>query len=73
MVKFKVLKKNNDCYLLKYEGEEKYMVRDTENEVISITYNYDNALSVFEKYSLEEVRRIRRELFTKWLNEFTGE
>ena len=70
MVKFKILNKNEDCLLLQYVGEKRYMVRDTENEVILITYNLDNAKKVFENYSLEEVRKQKRELFNTWVKEF---
>lgn len=70
MVKFKILNKNEDCLLLQYVGEKRYMVRDTENEVILITYNLDNAKKVFEHYSLEEVRKQRRELLDTWIREF---
>ena len=70
MVKFKILNKNEDCLLLQYVGEKHYMVRDTENEVILITYNLDNAKKVFEHYSLEEVRKQRRELLDTWIKEF---
>lgn len=70
MVKFKILNKNEDCLLLQYVGEKRYMVRDTENEVILITYNLDNAKKVFERYSLEEVRKQRRELLDTWIKEF---
>ena len=70
MVKFKILNKNEDCLLLQYVGEKRYMIRDTENEVILITYNLDNAKKVFESYSLEEVRKQRRELFDTWVKEF---
>ena len=70
MVKFKSLNKNEDCLLLQYVGEKRYMVRDTENEVILITYNLDNAKKVFEHYSLEEVRKQRRELLDTWIKEF---
>lgn len=70
MVKFKILNKNEDCLLLQYVGEKRYMVRDTENEVILITYNLDNAKKVFESYSLEEVRKQRRELLDTWIKEF---
>jgi len=70
MVKFKILNKNEDCLLLQYVGEKRYMVRDTENEVILITYNLDNAKKVFEHYSLEEVRKQRRELLDTWVKEF---
>ena len=70
MVKFKILNKNEDCLLLQYIGEKRYMVRDTENEVILITCNLDNAKKVFENYSLEEVRKQKRELFNTWVKEF---
>ena len=70
MVKFKIMNKNEDCLLLQYVGEKRYMIRDTENEVILITYNLDNAKKVFESYSLEEVRKQRRELFDTWVKEF---
>ena len=70
MVKFKILNKNEDCLLLQYVGEKRYMVRDTENEVILITYSLDNAKKVFEHYSLEEVRKQRRELLDTWIKEF---
>ena len=70
MIKFKILNKNEDCLLLQYVGEKRYMIRDTENEVILITYNLDNAKKVFESYSLEEVRKQRRELLDTWIKEF---
>lgn len=70
MVKFKILHKNENCLLLQYIGERRYMVRDIENEAIYIGYNYDNAESIFEKYDIEEVRKQRKELLDTWIKEF---
>ena len=39
-------------------------------DIILITYNLDNAKKVFESYSLEEVRKQRRELLDTWIKEF---
>lgn len=70
MIKFKILDRNKDCLLLKYAWEERYMVRDIENEVIIITYNYDNARKAFEDYSLARIRKQKRELLEEWIKEF---
>lgn len=70
MVKFKILRKNENCLLLQYIGERRYMVRDIENEAIYIGYNYDTAESIFEKYDIEEVRKQRKELLDTWVKEF---
>lgn len=70
MVKFKILRKNENCLLLQYIGERRYMVRDIENEAIYIGYNYDTAESIFEKYDIEEVRKQRKELLDTWIKEF---
>ena len=68
--KFNILNKNENCLLLQYIGEKRYMVRDIENEAIYIGYNYDNAKSIFEKYDIEEVRKKRKELLDTWIKEF---
>lgn len=70
MIKFKILRKNENCLLLQYIGERRYMVRDIENEAIYIGYNYDKAESIFEKYNIEEVRKQRKELLDTWIKEF---
>lgn len=67
MVKFKLLERNENCVFLQYVGEDRFMVRDIENDVIYIGYNYDNAKSIYEKYSIAEVREKRKELLETWL------
>lgn len=68
--KFKILAKNEDCILMQYVGANRYMVRDAENDAVYIGYDFDKAKSIFNSYSLEEVRKQRREALSEWLKEF---
>lgn len=70
MKKFQILKQNNDCVLLKFTEGERYKVKDIENDDIYSGCNYDTALNIFNTYSIEEVRKQRKEIFEKWLKEF---
>lgn len=73
MKKFELLEKKKDCVLLKYKGEEKYKIRDVENDDIYIGYSYDGAIKVFEDYDLDKVRKQREENFANWMAEFVEE
>lgn len=69
---FKILKQKEDCVLLvRYNIEHfLYKVRDIENDDIYIGTDYENALDVYEKFSLAEVRKARKEMFDSWLREY---
>lgn len=69
---FKILKQKEDCVLLvRYNIEHfLYKVRDIENDDIYIGTDYENALDVYEKFNLAEVRKARKEMFDSWLREY---
>lgn len=47
-----------------------YQVRDIENDVVYMGYSHSGALSFFEKYDIDKVRKEREEVFEDWLIEF---
>lgn len=73
---FKILEKKADCVLLKKDlplteaHQVKYFVRDIENDVIYMGYDYNQAHKVFEEYDIKKVRRERKKVFEDWLSEF---
>lgn len=70
--KFKIIKRKKDCVLLykPFGNRAKYMVKDIEGDIIYMCLDdLKGAEKAFEEYDLEDVRRIRREDFDKWLNE----
>lgn len=70
MSKWKVLNKKNDCYLLQketHEGTVLYKVIDIEGDTISMGVDGERALQVFNGYSLERVRKEKKNGFKEWL------
>jgi hypothetical protein len=47
-----------------------YKVRDIENDDVYISHDYHKAKEFFEKFSLAEVRKEKKQLFEDWLTEF---
>lgn len=71
MPKFRLLKRNENCILLEYIREHgRYMVRDTENDVLYIGRSYEEAEKMFDSYDLNEVRKQKAEMLEKWMEEF---
>lgn len=73
---FKILKRNNDCVLLKKDmpmgssHQIMYQVRDIENDIIYMGYSYESAEKMFDSYDINKVRQERKEVFEDWLYEF---
>ena len=73
---FKILKKKEDCALLKKDMPSEsphqvmYQVRDIENDIIYMGYSYESAEKMFEEYDINKVRQERKEIFEDWLLEY---
>ena len=73
---FKILKRKPDCVLLMKTVPDSsphqvmYQVRDIENDVVFMGYDYRNATEFFENYDIEKVREERKKVFEDWLFEF---
>lgn len=70
MAKFKILNKNDSCIFLKYTAENRFMIRDIENDVIYMGSNYEEAERAFNTYDINEIRKERRNMLDKWLHDF---
>lgn len=68
-MKYKIIKKKKDCYLLFAKESGKYKVMDIENDCIYIGYDWESAERAFNEYDLEAIRKEKYELFKKWLKE----
>ena len=71
--KFKILKRKEDCVLLykPFGNDAKYMVKDTEGDIIYICLNnLVEAEKAFNSYDINKVREEKKREFEKWLNEF---
>ena len=73
---FKILKRKEDCILLKKDmplespHRVMYQVRDIENDIIYMGYSYESAVDMFNSYDINKVRKERKEVFEDWLAEF---
>lgn len=72
MKKYIILKQKEDCVLLKSVSETKYRVRDIENDDIYIGSDLEHAELVFNDYSLADIRKERKKIFERWLDEYAG-
>lgn len=70
MKKYIILKRKEDCVLLKAVSETKYRVRDIENDDIYIGSDAEHAEQVFNDYNLNDVRKERKKIFERWLDEY---
>jgi hypothetical protein len=71
MKKLKLLEQKNDCVLVLNTETKVYKVIDIESDLICMTRDYNNALNCFNSYDIEEVRKEKKKIFTKWLKEST--
>ena len=72
-MKFKIIKRKEDCVLLyKPVGNDtKYMVKDIEGDVVYMNLNnLKRAEEAFEAYDINKVREEKKREFEKWLEEF---
>ena len=70
---FKILEQKKDCVLVvRYNPDMRhlYKVRDIENDDVYISHDYHKAKEFFEKFSIAEVRKEKKQLFEDWLAEF---
>lgn len=73
---FKILERNEDCVLLSKSMPDIsphrviYQVRDIENDIIYMGYDYENAKKTFDEYDINKVREERKRVFEDWLFEF---
>ena len=72
-MKFKILEKKADCFLLckvHEDGLKKYIVKDIEGDVIYMSLNnLAGAKRAFESYDINKVRETKRREFEEWLSE----
>lgn len=69
--KYRVIDRNENCVLLETrESPKKYKIRDIDNDDIMITVDKEQAVKVFNKYNIEEVRAEKHKMFESWLEEF---
>lgn len=60
----------NDCIIVKSKKYGTYTVIDKENDHIAMVSSEERAREIAENYSLEEVRKQKREEFEVWVKEF---
>lgn len=68
MKKYKIIKTNEYCILLKNSEYDTFKVMDIENDCIAIG-SYAHCKARFDTYDLEEVRKEKRAMLDKWLEE----
>lgn len=73
---FKIIERKNDCVLMCKDSNEgglyrtMWQVRDIENDIIYMGFDYHKAKDAFDKYDLEKVRADRKKVFEDWLFEY---
>lgn len=73
---FKILQRKQDCVILQKDMPNEsthrimYQVRDIENDIIYMGFEYHKAEAIFDSYDLEKVRKERKDLFEDWLTEY---
>lgn len=72
VMKYKLIDKNDNCVLVQNTETQVYKVIDIENDVISMTKEYDHALNAFNSYDIEKVRKAKRKALEDWLKINTG-
>lgn len=71
--KYKILSRNENCVLLEKKesfGTGLYKVRDIENDDVYMSYDYSSALSFFNSYDINKVRKEKNKIFEEWLSQF---
>ena len=73
---FKIQDRNKDCVLLiksmpnTSPHQVMWQVRDIENDIIYMGYDFNKAREVFDSYDISKVRKERKKAFEDWLYEF---
>ena len=73
---FKIEERKKDAVLLKkdmpFESPHRIMwqVRDIENDVVYMGYDYYKAKDFFDKYDINQIRKEKKKVFEEWLEEF---
>ena len=73
---FKIEERKDDAVLLKkdmpFESPHRIMwqVRDIENDIVYMGYDYCRAKEFFAKYDINEIRKEKKKVFEQWLEEF---
>lgn len=68
---FDLIKRSRSCVLLQYVNEERYIVKDIENDIICSTTDYETAERMFNGYDISKVREDREDIFERWLKVYT--
>lgn len=68
---FDLIKRSRSSVLLKYINEERYIVKDIENDIICSTTDYETAERMFNGYDINKVRKDREVIFEEWLKIYT--
>jgi hypothetical protein len=68
---FDLIKRSRSCVLLQYVNEERYIVKDIENDIICSTTDYETAERMFNGYDINKVRKDREDIFERWLKVYT--
>lgn len=68
---FDLIKRSRSSVLLKYVNEERYIVKDIENDIICSTTDYETAERMFNGYDINKVRKDREDIFKEWLKIYT--
>lgn len=73
MKNFRIVERKKDCVLLiKHTSGEKngmYQIRDIENDIIYMGYDYDVAKEIFDNYDIERIRAKRAKTLDEWIKE----
>ena len=66
---YNLLNQKEDCVLLVRNSEDGdfYKVIDVESDTVYMGYDKSRATKLFESYDLETVRKEKKRLFYKWL------
>ena len=67
--RYKILKQKEDCTLLLDTEMGYYAVRDCENYLITMTMSKTKAENSFEDYSIDAIRKARKQAYEEWLEE----
>ena len=73
MIKYRILKRNDNCVFLQSLKDFSYKIRDMENFDVFIGHDYDRALEVFNTHNLEELHAEQKKQLEKFLQEFATE
>lgn len=68
-MKYKLVRKFQDCVLLKRRDNETFVLRDDEGDVIEMRYNtsdISHLIEIGERYSLEAIRNEKKRIEEEW-------